>query len=118
LFLSFNFNSNGNIYYRPVGRTTKTLSEIQTYIDNHDSVGTIYGVFHNNCQHYVRSVIEFLGLPYPPEQSAMKSTETYESIDLGKHFNILSEFRPRILGGGMPLDPVSTILNMRRLAED
>jgi hypothetical protein len=118
LFLSFNFKSNGTIYYRPVGRTKKTLAEIQTYVQNHDTIGTIYGVFDNNCQHYVESVVEFLDLSYPSNQSAMKSAGTHGDIDLGRNFDVLNAVTMRPLGGRMNFDPVTMMLNMKRFAEN
>jgi hypothetical protein len=112
LFLSFNFKSNETIYYRPVGHTKKTLAEIETYVQNHDSHDTIYGVFHNNCQHYVKSVVRFLDLTYPSDQSAMKSANTHADINLSKNFNILSAVNMGPLSGPH-IDLPSLIFNMR-----
>ncbi|CAF1391587.1 unnamed protein product [Didymodactylos carnosus] len=64
-FETYEFYS-GTIYYKSVGTTSKSLKEIKKYVKEHGSQDTIYDVFKNNCQHYVRSVIEdFLKLGYP-----------------------------------------------------
>ncbi len=117
MFLSFNFKSNEIIYYRPVGLTEKTLAEIQTYVQNHDSHDTIYSLFNNNCQHYVRSVVEFLDLIYPSDQSAMKSAKTHADIDLGKNFNILSAVNIGPLSGPS-FDLPTMILNMKEFTKN
>lgn len=100
------------IFYRSVGRTTKTLDEIREYINNHDSIDTIYDVFSNNCQDYVTSVVRFLSLEYPPELNSVKTAETPEEIKLGEAYNLFRVVRPRLLSGGYSFDLVQLMSDL------
>jgi len=95
----------------------KNLAEIETYVQNHDTNDTIYGVFNNNCQHYVRSVVEFLDLAYPSDQSAMKSAKTHEDINLSRNFDILSAVEIRPLSGPR-IDFFTLISNMKEFTKN
>ncbi|CAF1187087.1 unnamed protein product [Rotaria sp. Silwood1] len=72
----------GNIYYKPVGITSKSKEQIKKYVDEHRSQNTIYDLWSNNCQHYVKSVIkDFLKLEYPSGSVQMASKP--ENLTLG-----------------------------------
>lgn len=59
-FGEYQFFEDRIIAYHPVGYTRKTLEEIDQYRQTHNSIGTIYSLWSNNCQHYVRDCIRFL----------------------------------------------------------
>jgi hypothetical protein len=59
-FGEYQFFKNQIIAYHPVGHTRKTLAEIDEFQRTHNSIDTIYSLWTNNCQHYVRDCIKFL----------------------------------------------------------
>ncbi|UJR08774.1 hypothetical protein I4U23_013030 [Adineta vaga] len=59
-FGEYRFFKNHIIDYYPVGYTRKTLLEIDEFRLKHNSSGTIYSLWTNKCQHYVRDCIKFL----------------------------------------------------------
>jgi hypothetical protein len=62
------------IYYQPVGISrNRTLAEIKQFAEGNSLNGQNFCMFTQNCQHYVSSCIEFLGL----DKSKLKSGDVY-----------------------------------------
>lgn len=112
-FLSFFRLS--QIHYHPVGCTNTSLAEIESYVNSHDSIGTIYNVFHNSCQDYVASVISYLFLPYPGQENTMKVAKTSADINLNDEFNMLNLINPRAFGGTGGIDMVGLLGEMEKV---
>jgi hypothetical protein len=55
----------GYIGYQPVGVTRKTLKDIEMFVEKNDRTDTIYSLWSNNCQHYVKACIDFLDIKNP-----------------------------------------------------
>lgn len=59
----YNFYSEKTIYYQPIGVShRRTLAEIKQFAEEHSLNGQNFSMFTQNCQHYVSSCLEFLGI--------------------------------------------------------
>ncbi|CAF3258830.1 unnamed protein product [Rotaria sp. Silwood2] len=87
-FGQYQFFNNRIIAYCPVGYTRKTLTEIDEFRQNHNTIGTIYSLWTNNCQHYVRDCIKFLEIKtrVPLLNDGVYTAQT--SSDLTLHPNL------------------------------
>ena len=52
----------GTIYYVPIGRTKRTITEMRNYQQNSKFNGQKYDLLLRNCQHYVDDFVKFLNV--------------------------------------------------------
>ncbi len=50
------------IFYKPIGRTRKSVSEIVEWVKQNQMAGTPYKMMFNNCHDYAHSCIQFLNI--------------------------------------------------------
>jgi hypothetical protein len=55
------------VFYLPVGRTCRSLEEMERFTRVNKFNGTPYNLLMNNCQHYVKDFIKFLDVYDKPE---------------------------------------------------
>jgi hypothetical protein len=63
------------IFYKPIGRTRKSVNEIIEWVKRNEMAGTPYNAALNNCQKYAHSCIQFLNIFDIPR-----------SNNIGQHF--------------------------------
>jgi hypothetical protein len=74
IFGPYHFYPRKTIYYQPLGISrNRTLTEIRQYAEMNNLNGQNFSMFTQNCQHYVSSCIEFLGL----DKSGLQSGNVY-----------------------------------------
>ncbi len=74
VFGPYHFYPQKTIYYQPLGISrNRTLAEIRHFAEMNSFNGQNFSMFTQNCQHYVSSCIEFLGL----DKSQLQSDDVY-----------------------------------------
>jgi hypothetical protein len=76
------------ISYEPVGRTSRTLHEIeQEFNQRKTTINQEYSLWTNNCQHYVHSVISYLQILNPSQSSNRKVYVAANPFEITLHPN-------------------------------
>ena len=75
-FGEYKFYPGEMIYYTPKGVTQKTLAQIEQFGKGSPFNGTDYSVFLKNCQHYVHSCENFLGIQRLPIIELWKTSDS------------------------------------------
>lgn len=76
VFGSYHFYPQKTIYYQPLGISRKrTLAEIEQFAEKSTLNGQYFSLLTQNCQHYVSSCIEFLGL----DRSKLQNDDVYQA---------------------------------------
>jgi hypothetical protein len=78
----------GMIYYLPIGRTKRSISEMRNYQQKSSFNGKQYDLLTRNCQHYVEDFINFLNIYDKPKCNENPVENELANLVLDKISNI------------------------------